>query len=266
MRRNRDVSASGGGWGRLSDDDPEHQRLGQTAMPINFSTEQGAFDPEATAAMGEAFDAACKDLHRTTQPEVVRELIATLIIAAASQGELDPVRLRMVAVAGVRDTWPSRPSHFRSAESEWKGRGCARSPRSGSFGFGQPSSAVRPASVILIWTTSITAQPGSVTTSRCAVARPSWTRAAIMARSNPWARPSRSSVMPCGKLASSASAWRCSLPRLGSRGGTAIRAELTESFAADGYLGDLRYKRRALINRKTPFSSRRRASRGDATR
>jgi hypothetical protein len=69
-------------------------------MPIICSTEQGAFDPEATAAMGEAFDTACEELRCTTQPEVVRELIATLIIAPASRGELDPVRLRMVAVAG----------------------------------------------------------------------------------------------------------------------------------------------------------------------
>jgi hypothetical protein len=35
-----------------------------------------------------------------TQPEAVRELIATLIIMAASRGELDPIRLRMVALAG----------------------------------------------------------------------------------------------------------------------------------------------------------------------
>jgi hypothetical protein len=77
-------------------------------MPINSFTGQGAFDPEATAAMGEAFDAACEELDCTTQPEVMRELIATLIIAAASRGELDPVRLRMVAVAG----FSSRPSRF----------------------------------------------------------------------------------------------------------------------------------------------------------
>jgi hypothetical protein len=31
---------------------------------------------------------------------VIRELIARLIIAAASRGELDPIRLRMVALAG----------------------------------------------------------------------------------------------------------------------------------------------------------------------
>jgi hypothetical protein len=74
-------------------------------MPIK---KQGAFDPEATAAMGEAFDAACEELDCTSQPDVVRELIATLIIAAASGGELDPVRLRIVAVAG----FATRPSRF----------------------------------------------------------------------------------------------------------------------------------------------------------
>jgi hypothetical protein len=69
-------------------------------MPINRFPEQGAFNPEATAAMGEAFDAACEELRCTTQPEVIRELIASLIIAAASRGELDPLRLRNVALAG----------------------------------------------------------------------------------------------------------------------------------------------------------------------
>jgi hypothetical protein len=69
-------------------------------MPIDLCTERGVFEPEAIAAMGEAFDAACKELHCMSQPEVVRELIATLIIAAASQGDLDPSRLRMVALAG----------------------------------------------------------------------------------------------------------------------------------------------------------------------
>lgn len=73
---------------------------GVTAVPINPSTELGVFEPEAAAAMGKAFDAACEELHCTSQPEVVRELIATLVIAAASQGELDPIRLRTVAQAG----------------------------------------------------------------------------------------------------------------------------------------------------------------------
>jgi hypothetical protein len=69
-------------------------------MLIDPSTKHSVFEPEATAAMGEAFDAACEELHCTGQPEVVRELIARLVIDAASRGELDPVRLRMVALAG----------------------------------------------------------------------------------------------------------------------------------------------------------------------
>jgi hypothetical protein len=37
-------------------------------MPIDLSKEHGVFEPEATAAMGEAFDAACKELHGAGQP------------------------------------------------------------------------------------------------------------------------------------------------------------------------------------------------------
>jgi hypothetical protein len=44
--------------------------------------------------MGEAFDTACKDLHDTGQPPIVYEVIAKRIIAAAKNGERDPVRLR----------------------------------------------------------------------------------------------------------------------------------------------------------------------------
>jgi hypothetical protein len=69
-------------------------------MRINPFMQQGAFGPEATAAMGKAFDAACKEVHCTSQPEVIRKLITTLILAAATRGELDQVRLRMVAPAG----------------------------------------------------------------------------------------------------------------------------------------------------------------------
>jgi hypothetical protein len=62
------------------------------------SLEHGAFEPEATAAMGEAFEAACKELHGAGKAEVVRKLIAEQIIGAASRGELDPVRLRTEAL------------------------------------------------------------------------------------------------------------------------------------------------------------------------
>ena len=66
-------------------------------MPIDPSLEQGVFGPEATVAMGEAFEAACKELHGGGDPEV-RKLMAKRIIAAASRGELDPVRLRAAAL------------------------------------------------------------------------------------------------------------------------------------------------------------------------
>jgi hypothetical protein len=69
-------------------------------MPIDPSMEDGVFEPEATAAMGEAFAAACKEFHDGGEPEV-RKLIAKRIIAAASKGELDPVRLRAAALSGL---------------------------------------------------------------------------------------------------------------------------------------------------------------------
>jgi hypothetical protein len=54
----------------------------------------GVFDDHATKVMGEAFDAACKDLHDTGQPSIVYEVVATRIIEAAKSGERDPERLR----------------------------------------------------------------------------------------------------------------------------------------------------------------------------
>ena len=59
------------------------------------------FEPEAIAAMGEAFDTACEARRCAGQPEVVRELIAKRIIASASKCELDPVRLQAAALSGL---------------------------------------------------------------------------------------------------------------------------------------------------------------------
>jgi hypothetical protein len=70
------------------------------AMPIDPSLEDGVFEPEATAAMGEAFEAACKELQDGGEPEV-RKLIAKRIIAAARRGELDPVRLRTAVLSWI---------------------------------------------------------------------------------------------------------------------------------------------------------------------
>jgi hypothetical protein len=69
-------------------------------MPIRSFIQPGAFDPEAIAAMKEAFEAALKELQDTGQ-RVARDVIAGRIIAAARIGERDPVRLRAAALAGV---------------------------------------------------------------------------------------------------------------------------------------------------------------------
>jgi hypothetical protein len=67
-------------------------------MPIRTFTQPGAFEPEATAAMTEAFDAACEKLGHIDQAEVAREVIAGRIIAAARLGERDPARLLEAAL------------------------------------------------------------------------------------------------------------------------------------------------------------------------
>ena len=67
-------------------------------MPIRDFTQRGAFDPEAIEAMSEALEAALKALQGTGEPEVVRERVATRIIAAAKLGERDPARLLEAAL------------------------------------------------------------------------------------------------------------------------------------------------------------------------
>jgi hypothetical protein len=66
----------------------------------------GAFDPEAIAAMSEAFEAALTQLHAAGQPNVAPEVIAGRIIAAATFGERDPFRLR---AAALRKPSPAAP-------------------------------------------------------------------------------------------------------------------------------------------------------------
>ena len=65
---------------------------------------RGVFDDAMTRIMGEAFDAACKELHDTGQPEIVHEVLAKRIIKAAQRGERDVTRLRDAALAALRGT------------------------------------------------------------------------------------------------------------------------------------------------------------------
>jgi hypothetical protein len=56
------------------------------AVLIFSSPEHHAFGPETTAAMGEAYQAALKELYDTGQPQIVLDIIAERIVAAAKRG------------------------------------------------------------------------------------------------------------------------------------------------------------------------------------
>jgi hypothetical protein len=73
---------------------------GAADMPIHQFLEPGEFDPEVTAAMSEAFDAACRELHYAITM-TIRQVIAERIIDAARAGERDSVRLLAAALAGI---------------------------------------------------------------------------------------------------------------------------------------------------------------------
>jgi hypothetical protein len=73
------------------------------ATSIHSFIKPGAFEPEMIAVMSEAFEAACTELHDTGQPQIVLEVIAERIIAAARMGEHDPLRLREAALRGFSD-------------------------------------------------------------------------------------------------------------------------------------------------------------------
>ena len=65
---------------------------------------KGVFDDATLRVMGEAFDAACKELHDAGQPLIVQEAIALRIIAASHSGERNVTRLRDIALAALEHT------------------------------------------------------------------------------------------------------------------------------------------------------------------
>jgi hypothetical protein len=82
-------------------------------MTIRSFIEPGAFDPEAIMVLGEAFEAAVKELPDDAQPDVAREIIAGRIIAAARLGECDPARL-LIAARRVEKT-AAKPNSIGSS-------------------------------------------------------------------------------------------------------------------------------------------------------
>jgi hypothetical protein len=61
----------------------------------------GVFDDATIRVIGQAFDAACKELRDTGQPDVVEEVMIKRIITAARTGERDITRLQQAALAGL---------------------------------------------------------------------------------------------------------------------------------------------------------------------
>jgi len=80
-----------------------HAHRGGSLSAVVPFLPRNVFDDAATRLIGEAFDAACKELHDTGQPELVHEVMAKRIIAAAADGERNVARLRDIALAGLRD-------------------------------------------------------------------------------------------------------------------------------------------------------------------
>jgi hypothetical protein len=86
------------------------------ASILPFVRQSGAvFDDTVTALLGDAFDAACRELHDKGQPPIVHELIATRIIEAARKGERDPGKLRDAGLSalGLNDSPVGGQKRFR---------------------------------------------------------------------------------------------------------------------------------------------------------
>ena len=72
-----------------------------SATIIKFFKDQ-TFDPDVTRIMDEAYDMACKELHRDGQHALVQEVIAKRIIRIASAGERDAKRMSERAIGARR--------------------------------------------------------------------------------------------------------------------------------------------------------------------
>lgn len=67
-------------------------------MPIRRYIHEGAFDPDTTRAMGEAFTAVLNRLEALGRGNPPKESIATFIINLASNGEQEAHRMAVVTL------------------------------------------------------------------------------------------------------------------------------------------------------------------------
>ena len=87
----------------------EHRRfvrelMRRAALPednIAATLPKGVFDYATIRTIGDAFDAACKQLHKAGQPAQVYEIMAKRIVEAARSGEHSVTGLRDAALAGL---------------------------------------------------------------------------------------------------------------------------------------------------------------------
>jgi hypothetical protein len=60
-----------------------------------------AFDAQETQIMASAFEKACRSLNDGEQPDLVKEIVAKYIVAAAKDGERDADRLCQRALTAL---------------------------------------------------------------------------------------------------------------------------------------------------------------------
>jgi hypothetical protein len=72
---------------------------GDVAMPIRPYLSGSAFGPEVITAMSAALEEACRMLEAEPRPGLMKEIIAGRIIELVQQGERDPKKLSVGALA-----------------------------------------------------------------------------------------------------------------------------------------------------------------------
>jgi hypothetical protein len=63
--------------------------------------QEAEFDPETIEVLAAAYEKARRSLHDRGQPQIVRDVIAARIIAAAQAGERDPDKLCEMALTAL---------------------------------------------------------------------------------------------------------------------------------------------------------------------
>ena len=71
-------------------------------MPLHLVTNNGCFDPDGIKCLTAAYEDACAELHVAVDGCFLKEIVARKIIAHALRGERDPILLRDVVVAELR--------------------------------------------------------------------------------------------------------------------------------------------------------------------